>query len=374
MPPPIALDKQQQVLTWASAFILGISVGRWIGSWRERRKDSLQGVVSRSSQLIAAWRAVESLELDDGKLFTDELAASLAGPAFAQALAAACPMGPGMDGLPGRRLYKISQVAARTWWFDRQLMTALTSPAVPASKGWLSARLGSSSSRGPSAPPRQVVVLGSGMDSRPWRLPLPPGTRWWEVDRPEVLAVKRRAVRKAGAEVPGEGAVGPTLQLRCEGWAAVGGDVTTDAWVQGLVDAGFDPEKPTVWVLEGLLMYLPQPDADALLLRVAGLSASGSTLIAHALTEEGLAKCQAAAGTRSFGPFPGELSKQWVSCVAKDPSPQLAELGWIGQTACSRAAIAAQICGGDAKGKCDFEETEGGDLDREVVFFVAKRQ
>ena len=83
------LDRQQQVLTWASAFLLGISLGRWLGSWRERRKDRLHGLVARSSQLTAAWRAVESLELE-GKLFTDDLAASMAGQdAFATALAAA---------------------------------------------------------------------------------------------------------------------------------------------------------------------------------------------------------------------------------------------------------------------------------------------
>ena len=27
----------------------------------------------------------------------------------------------------------------------------------------------------------QVVVLGSGLDSRPWRLALPPGVTWFEV-------------------------------------------------------------------------------------------------------------------------------------------------------------------------------------------------
>jgi len=89
MSPPLALDRQQQVLTWGSAFLLGISIGRWLGQWRERRKDRLNNPISRSSQLVAAWRAVESVEID-GKLFTDDIAASLAGQkAFAHALAQA---------------------------------------------------------------------------------------------------------------------------------------------------------------------------------------------------------------------------------------------------------------------------------------------
>ena len=77
-------------LTWASAFLLGISVGRWLRQWRARRSDELRGAVPSSAQLIAAWRAVESLELEEGKLFDDPLAAVLAGQTqFAKALAAA---------------------------------------------------------------------------------------------------------------------------------------------------------------------------------------------------------------------------------------------------------------------------------------------
>lgn len=39
---------------------------------------------------------------------------------------------------------------------------------------------------------KQVVLLGSGMDSRPWRLELPEGVSWFEVDRADVLAAKTR--------------------------------------------------------------------------------------------------------------------------------------------------------------------------------------
>ena len=253
-------------------------------------------------------------------------------------------------------------------------MTALTSPAVPASKGWLSARLGSTSSRGPSAPPRQVVMVGTGMDARPWRLPLPPGTGWWEVDRRDVLSAKRRALRKAGAELPGEGAVGTGLQLRCARWAAIPADLQAAEWVESLTQEGFDPEQPTVWVLEGVLMYLDQDAVAPLLRRMSELSAPGSSLVAHAITEHGLADVRAAAGSHSYGPFSGELSKKWISCLPEDPTDALDEAGWLLQSSCTRAAIAVQACGGRPQGKCDFEVVEGAERDRQEVFFVAKRQ
>lgn len=58
----------------------------------------------------------------------------------------------------------------------------------------------------PRATPQQVVMLGAGMDSRPWRLPLPPGVRWFEIDRVDVLNAKCKALAKAGA------ALGPTCK------------------------------------------------------------------------------------------------------------------------------------------------------------------
>jgi len=45
----------------------------------------------------------------------------------------------------------------------------------------------------------QVVMLGAGMDTRPWRLPLDPQLKWFELDRQDVLAAKQAALRSAGA-------------------------------------------------------------------------------------------------------------------------------------------------------------------------------
>ena len=62
----------------------------------------------------------------------------------------------------------------------------------------------------------QVVLLGAGMDSRAWRLELPPGTCWYELDQKDILAAKGAALDALGAQqvvqgCPGRPALGPQL-------------------------------------------------------------------------------------------------------------------------------------------------------------------
>ena len=70
--------RSQQILTWASAFLLGISIQRWLRQWRETATERLHSAVGRAAQWMAAMRAIESLEPDDA-LFVDDLAGTLAG-------------------------------------------------------------------------------------------------------------------------------------------------------------------------------------------------------------------------------------------------------------------------------------------------------
>ncbi|KDN82148.1 SAM-dependent methyltransferase [Kitasatospora cheerisanensis] len=111
---------------------------------------------------------------------------------------------------------------------------------------------------------RQVVLLGAGLDSRAHRLPWPPGTTVWELDRPEVLAFKQAVLDDLEA-VPSACRRTVPVDLR-------------EAWPQALTDAGLDPRQPVAWLAEGLFLYLPA-EAE---LRLAGdldeLSAPGSTL------------------------------------------------------------------------------------------------
>jgi methyltransferase (TIGR00027 family) len=109
---------------------------------------------------------------------------------------------------------------------------------------------------------RQVVILAAGYDTRAYRLSWPSQTRLFEIDQPAVLEYKDQQLLAAGA-VPG-----------CER-KAIGMDLKF-AWEGPLLEAGFQPELPSVWIVEGLLMYLTAADASQLLETISRLTASGS--------------------------------------------------------------------------------------------------
>jgi methyltransferase (TIGR00027 family) len=109
----------------------------------------------------------------------------------------------------------------------------------------------------------QVVIVAAGMDARSFRLPWADGVTVYEVDQPQVIAIKDE--RLAG-ERP-----------RCQR-VPVGVDLADD-WPKTLQSQGFNPEAPTIWTIEGLLQYIEAPDVDRLFARVDALSAPGSVLL-----------------------------------------------------------------------------------------------
>jgi methyltransferase (TIGR00027 family) len=111
---------------------------------------------------------------------------------------------------------------------------------------------------------RQVVILASGLDTRAYRLPWPSGTNVFEIDQPEVIAFKTRTLADLGAE--------PTAQR-----TTVAIDLRED-WPAALREAGFDPQQPTAWSAEGLLVYLPPEAQDRLFDNIAALSAPASRI------------------------------------------------------------------------------------------------
>jgi methyltransferase (TIGR00027 family) len=114
---------------------------------------------------------------------------------------------------------------------------------------------------------RQVVIVASGLDARPYRLSWPAGTKLYEIDQPEVIEFKTSTLSKLGA-VPGS-------EHR-----PVGIDLRED-WPAALQGAGFDPAQPTAWLAEGVLIGFLPPEAEVRLLdNVIALSATGSRLAA----------------------------------------------------------------------------------------------
>ena len=189
-----------------------------------------------SATWIAAVRARESERPD--RLFNDPYARALAGDAgFAMMARSEAAR----DGRPN------PFIPVRVRWFDD-----LTLAAIP--------------------PASQVVLLGAGLDTRPFRLDVPPDVEWFEVDRRRVLAAKDELL---AGETP-----------RCRRHT-VGADLRED-WVTPLLGAGYDRNATTLWLAEGLFFYLTEPMIVDLLRRAKELSAPGSSFAADVIGTTGL--------------------------------------------------------------------------------------
>lgn len=116
---------------------------------------------------------------------------------------------------------------------------------------------------------RQIVILASGLDSRAFRLPWPAATTVYEIDQPLVLEYKAATLAAHDAQ--------PTAQRR-----EVPIDLRQD-WPTALTEAGFDAGRPTAWLAEGLLMYLPADAQDRLFAQITELSAQGSRIAAESM-------------------------------------------------------------------------------------------
>lgn len=109
---------------------------------------------------------------------------------------------------------------------------------------------------------RQVVILAAGLDSRAYRLPWPDGTTIFELDQPQVLAYKSYVLSQRG--------IRPGAERR-----EVAVDLRED-WPAALRSSGFDPARPSAWVAEGVLIYLPADAQDQLFTGIDSLAAPGS--------------------------------------------------------------------------------------------------
>jgi len=167
--------------------------------------------VSDTALLVAASRAVES-ESEDAFIH-DPFAARLAGE-----------RGMAMHrALPHPEVMRFG-MAIRTRFLDELIMEAVTSAGIAT-----------------------VASVGCGLDTRPWRLDLPPQLRWIEVDFPAMLEYKE------------EHMAGVTPRCRRERIAA---DLN-DAAQRRAVFAAVGPAAALL-MTEGLLMYLPAATVEAL--------------------------------------------------------------------------------------------------------------
>jgi methyltransferase (TIGR00027 family) len=207
----------------------------------------LASSVGATATMVAAARAVATRAADP--LITDPFAAPLVqavGIHFFARLASGELDPAGTEDAPVLGVQRMTDVVAvRTRYFD-EFFTQGTKAGI-----------------------RQAVILASGLDSRTHRLAWPTGTTVFEIDQPQVIEFKTATLTDLGA--------GPLADRR-----VVAIDLRQD-WPAALRQAGFDADRPTAWIAEGLLGYLPPDAQDRLLDHITTLSAEGSRFAADAV-------------------------------------------------------------------------------------------
>lgn len=111
----------------------------------------------------------------------------------------------------------------------------------------------------------QLVLLGAGLDARPYRMPELAATTVFEVDHP---ASQQDKLRRAHALAPVAERLSP-----------VAVDLTSERLAGPLEAAGFDRETVSTWVWEGVVPYLSAAHVRATVAQLADLTAPGSRLV-----------------------------------------------------------------------------------------------
>lgn len=112
----------------------------------------------------------------------------------------------------------------------------------------------------------QIVILGAGYDSRSYRFKQKIGkTRIFEVDAYGSQQHKRRCMHRAQLDWPSQ-------------TAFVCVDLAHQDLAPKLEEAGYDPGRQTLFLLEGLVMYLPEPQVKYLLCFMQQNRSAGTTI------------------------------------------------------------------------------------------------
>jgi methyltransferase (TIGR00027 family) len=115
----------------------------------------------------------------------------------------------------------------------------------------------------------QVVIVGAGYDDRALRF-RSTGVRFWEVDHPTTQADKSRRLRAIGAN--------------CDDLVLVPADLRRASVESLLRTAGHDPSQRSIFVCEGVLVYLGLGAILRLLTALRAVAARSSTLVTSLAT------------------------------------------------------------------------------------------
>ena len=187
------------------------------------------------------------------------------------------------------RMLMTSMVAVRTRWIDDAARRAIISGA------------------------EQVVVVGSGADTRYARAVYTPTTRVFELDFPRVLDRMSEYVNASHYRYQ-------RIVVPC--------DLTRDGLGELTANPNFSPKKRTVWILEGVTGYLSDLECHAILTEAFQLSGAHSEILATFV----------GASRMAFGPTSRRSTQHQY--VTDRPAKVLEDCGWRScQYACGEIAL-----------------------------------
>jgi len=114
---------------------------------------------------------------------------------------------------------------------------------------------------------KQMVIIGAGYDTRAYRIKgVREALKVFEVDHPETQAFKKATIQSIFGELPKYVAYVPVV-------------FGQDRLDQKLIGQGYNKELKTLFIVEGLIMYIPPSAVDLLLSFIAHVSGAGSALV-----------------------------------------------------------------------------------------------
>ena len=113
---------------------------------------------------------------------------------------------------------------------------------------------------------QQLIILGAGYDSRAYRFDLPGRVKTFEVDHPITQADKLKKVQQVFGRIPTHVT-----------YVAV--DFNTQTQSERLLTSGYDPSLISLFIWQGVTMYLTPEGVDATLAFVVNHAAPGSAIV-----------------------------------------------------------------------------------------------
>jgi methyltransferase (TIGR00027 family) len=199
---------------------------------------------SRTAEMVCLFRASDQRRRPEERIVDDPYAKLFLGPLTRAALLTLEATGRlgeiAEEHVPGLMTY----VLARHRFIDDCLVRALTDPTNPI---------------------EQTVLLGAGYDTRAYRFANTIGSRpFFEVDYPSTSRRKAEIVKEKKSELPAANVIRVEI------------DFLADKLSDKLDAAGFQRARPTLFIWEGVSMYLTRRAVQETLRTIHALSAKGS--------------------------------------------------------------------------------------------------